>query len=41
MPRSFSIFEMSLAEMRRRDCEPHLGELIHATPPEIEDPLTR
>ena len=30
-------------EMRRRivELEPHLGELIHATPPEVEDPLTR
>jgi hypothetical protein len=30
-------------EMRERivEREPHLGELIHATPPDIEDPLTR
>ncbi len=30
-------------EMRQRivEREPHLGELIQATPPEIEDPLTR
>ncbi len=30
-------------EMRRRivEREPHLGDLIHATPPEVEDPLTR
>ena len=30
-------------EMRRRivELEPNLGELIHATPPDVEDPLTR
>jgi hypothetical protein len=30
-------------DMRERivEREPHLGELIHATPPDIEDPLTR